>query len=48
MFILPGLAQDQNTSSKPRVVAMMGGTSIMEEDLRKAAVGDLDKLNMQL
>jgi protein-disulfide isomerase len=36
------------TVSEPRLVATFNGTSITEEDLRKAAAADLDKLNIQV
>jgi protein-disulfide isomerase len=47
IFVVPGLAQDQS-ASKPRIVATIGETPITEEELRKAAASELDKLNLQL
>jgi protein-disulfide isomerase len=55
LVCIPGLAADETTApvapkvpvSEPRPVATFNGATITEDDLRAAALADLDKLNLQ-
>ena len=44
---LPAQGPATLSTPKPRTVATFNGTSVTEEDLRKAAAADLDNLNLQ-